>query len=201
MKLFPGAPNVYLLHGVAAMELSRNREAISSLQRGIGLAEDNIPLEVQFYSMLGEVYRNDNNNVMSDAMFRKALELDSENLYVLNNYSYYLSLREEELETALEMSKKCVVQEPNNPTYLDTYAWILFKLERIEEAREYIERAIGNSGSNSSEIVDHYGDILMKFGEMKEALTQWRKARELGKESVELENKIKTTERRLLERE
>jgi len=190
IELFPGAPNVYLMRGIAAMELGQNKEAIKAFQEGVGLAEENLELKVQFYSMLGEVYKNDGNNEMSDESFQKALDLDDKNLFVLNNYSYYLSLREERLDDALAMSKKCIEKEANNSTYLDTYAWILFKLKRFDKAKEYIERAIANNGSNSSEIVEHYGDILIVFGEREKALMQWKKAAEMGAESEELKTKI-----------
>ncbi len=196
IKLFPGAPTVYLMRGIAAMELGKNKEAIKAFQEGLGLAEENKELKVQLYSMLGEVYKNDGNNKMSDESFQKALELDSKNLFVLNNYSYYLSLREERLDDALAMSKKCIEKEPNNSTYLDTYAWILFKLKRFDKAREYIERAVENNDSNSSEIVEHYGDILIVFGEKEKALMQWKKAAELGGDSEELKTKIEKTERK-----
>jgi tetratricopeptide (TPR) repeat protein len=195
-KLFPGAPNVYLLHGVAAMELGKNSEAIQSFQRGLGLANDNIQQETQFYSMLGEVYNNDGNHQMSDQMFEKALDIDGENLVVLNNYSYYLSLREENLENALEMSKKCIIKEPENATYLDTYAWILFKMKKYEEAKNYIEKAIRNNGSTDGDIVEHYGDILNATGEEEKALIQWKKAKELGQSSSELIEKIEKAEKK-----
>ncbi len=195
IELFPGAPTVYLLRGIAAIELGKNGEAIKALQEGLGCAEENRALIVQLYSLLGEAYKNDGNNQMSDNSFDKALELDNENLLVLNNYSYYLSLREERLEEALEMSKKCIEQEPNNSTYLDTYGWILFKMKRYELAKEYIEKAIKNSGTTSSEIVEHYGDILMIFGEREKAVKQWKRALELGGTKEELEKKIEKAER------
>ena len=190
IELFPGAPTVYLLRGIAAMELGKNKEAIKAFQGGIGLIEENKALEIQFYSMLGEAYKNDGNDTMSDESFEKALDLDNENLFVLNNYGYYLALREEKLDEALKMSKKCIEKEPDNSTYLDTYAWILFKLKRYDMAKKYIEKAIENSGKNSSEIVEHYGDILMILGEKEKAIMQWKKAAELGGNSEELKKKI-----------
>lgn len=195
MDLFPGAPTVYLLRGIAAMELDKQKEAIKAFQKGIGLTEDNKELMVQFYSMLGEAYRDDGNDPMSDESFQKALEMDKRNLFVLNNYSYYLALREERLDEALEMSKKCIELEPNNSTYLDTYGWILFKLKKYKQAKEYIERALANSGSNSSVIVEHFGDILMVFGEKEKALIQWKKAEEMGGASEELKSKIERAEK------
>lgn len=196
-ELFPGAPTIYLLRGIAAMELKKNREAITAFQIGIGLVEENDAIEVQFYSMLGEVYRNEGNNSMSDEMFQRALNIDNENLFVLNNYSYYLSLREERLEEALGMSKKCVDAESENSTYLDTYAWILHKMNKHKDALDYIEKAIKNSGKSNSEIVDHYGDILMEVGASEKALIQWKRAKELGKTSQELLEKIEKLEKEL----
>ncbi len=80
--------------------------------------------------------------------------------------------------------------EPNNSTYLDTYAWIYFVKGKYLMAKTYIEKAIENDKTNSSELVDHYGDILYMTGDKEKALEQWIKAKELGKESKILDRKI-----------
>lgn len=190
ITLFESAANLYLLKGIACMKLKKNKEAIYSLKSGLGKVENNKELLVQFYIMLGEVYRNDGNNDLSDESFQNALEQDSENLFVLNNYSYYLSLREEKLEQALEMSKICIEKEPENSTYLDTHGWVLYKLQEYEKARKYLEKAVIHNEGESSEIVEHYGDVLLIFGDKKKALQQWERAKEMGKVSVELDRKI-----------
>jgi tetratricopeptide (TPR) repeat protein len=194
IKIFPMAPNLYLFKGIACIEKGNENEAIETLKRGLKIAGKNKDLIIQLYSMLGEAYRNKGQNHLSDDAFNKVLEIDKNNLYVLNNYSYYLSLREEKLEEALEMSKVCIEKEPESSTYLDTYAWILYKMKKYKEAKKYLELALKNNGSKNSEIVEHYGDVLFIIGEKETALEYWKKARQLGKISGELNRKISDVE-------
>ena len=194
IKIFPMAPTLYLFKGIACIENGNEDEAIETLKTGLKIAGENKDLIIQLYSMLGEAYRNKGQNHLSDDAFNKVLEIDKKNLYVLNNYSYYLSLREQKLEKALEMSKICIEKEPESSTYLDTYAWILFKMKNYKKAKKYLELALKNNGSKSSEIVEHYGDILFIIGEKETALEYWEKARQLGKISGELDRKISDVE-------
>ncbi len=123
--------------------------------------------------------------------------MDSNNTVALNNYSYYLSERNERLDQALIMSAKSNKLEPNQATYLDTYAWIYYKLERYEEAKTWMEKAIVYGGSGSGVILEHLGDIHFKLGDIDEAIKFWKKAREVGGASEFLEKKI--TEKKLYE--
>ena len=113
-------------------------------------------------------------------------------MYVLNNYSYYLSLRDEKLDYAEQLSKKTILAEPNNSTYLDTYAWILYKQKKYAEALIYIKRAYLNGGDKNDVIVEHYGDIQYKNGNLDEAVQLWEKSKELGNKSEQLQIKIDT---------
>ena len=88
------------------------------------------------------------------------------------------------------MTKLSNKLSPKNPVYLDTYAWVLFKLGRYIDAKTKIEEAISFGGSSNSEIVEHYGDILFKNGMEKEALDSWIKAKNLGGNSNSLDKKI-----------
>ena len=107
-----------------------------------------------------------------------------------NNYSYYLSLRKHNLREAEQMSKRCNELEPNNGTYQDTYAWVLYCLEDYENSRLWLEKALKNGGDNSAVIIEHYGDVLFKLGLKKEAVNQWIKAKSTGIGSELLDKKI-----------
>jgi Tfp pilus assembly protein PilF len=190
LEIFPDKPFLYLFHGNSAMQKDMNKEAVSSLEKGLEFVENNIPLTVQFYSFLAEAWRNMGKHEKSDEYFEKALKREPDNMMILNNYGYYLALRDVKLEKAEKMSRKTIVAEPENPTYLDTYAWILFKSGKIEEARKYMEKAMEHGGGEDPDILEHYGDIMEKSGNSKEARKYWLKAREKGGESEELEKKI-----------
>ena len=114
-----------------------------------------------------------------------------QNTLVLNNYSYYLSQRGEELIRAKKMITKCLELTSGEPnaSYIDTYAWVLYKLGEYELAREQIEQAILLK-NNSPVILDHCGDILYKMGLEKEAVTYWERASKLDSKNLELIEKI-----------
>ncbi|MCK5346291.1 MAG: tetratricopeptide repeat protein, partial [Candidatus Heimdallarchaeota archaeon] len=190
LSYFNDKPLLYLLKGNSAMQLNKNKEAIRILDKGLGLAKNNIPLTVQFYSFLAEAWRNEKNYEKSDSYFEQALQMEPDNMLILNNYGYYLSIRGEKLDAAEKMSRKTIEAEPENSTYLDTYAWILFKSGDIEKARDYMEKAIQYGGANDPDILEHYGDILMELGQKKEAKKYWTKAIDAGSTSEEIKSKL-----------
>ena len=109
---------------------------------------------------------------------------------VLNNYAYFLSLEGRELERALAMASLVVTLTDNNPTYLDTQAWVLFKLGRIEEARKIMQKAVALDGQQSPELMLHYGDILHELGEQFMAEIYWRLALEKGYDARQIERRL-----------
>lgn len=110
-----------------------------------------------------------------------------------NNYAYALTTHgtPEDLNRAEEMASKAVQQEVDNPSYLDTYAWVLYLKEAYPLARLYIERAIEKLEEPGSVYYEHYGDILTALGEYDKALGAWRRALELGTDVDLVEGKIK----------
>jgi tetratricopeptide (TPR) repeat protein len=194
MKIFKDKPVLYLFKGNAAMRMGNNEEAISVLEEGMGKVNDNQPLEIQFYSLVAEAYRGVGNHEKSDDYYEKAIKLDPENLVLLNNYSYFLSLRQKKLDIAEKMSKKTILAEPENYTYLDTYAWILFNSGNFKKALEYIEKAFQFNGSDDPDILEHYGDILDKLGKTREAVKYWKLSIENGNDKERITIKIKAAE-------
>lgn len=190
LNYFNDKPLLYLFKGSAAIQLSKNQEAVQTLEEGLEFAEKNLPLSVQFYSMLAEAWNNLGNHEKSDDYFEKALQIEPKNITILNNYGYYLSLREVKLEKAEQMSRVTIIAEPDNPTYLDTYAWILHKAGKRELALEYIEKAVRSGGGEDPDILEHYGDILYALERKEDAAKYWKKALVAGSESKELEVKI-----------
>jgi tetratricopeptide (TPR) repeat protein len=190
IKKFPDIPNLYMFMGIAATQEKRYEKAVESIEIGITKVEENRSLEIQMLSILAEAYHGLGLDNESDTIFEKVLKDDPNNLLVLNNYAYYLSLRGESLEKALVFSRKTIDQEPENATYLDTYAWILYKLEKYREALRYIEKAIKEEGQESSEVMEHYGDILFMNGEVDRAVEQWKKTLEKAPGNDELMRKI-----------
>lgn len=196
IMLFTEAPILYFFNGLACTEQGKNIEAIKILIRGMGFVENNNGLLVQYYSLLGEAYKNIQKYEDSDKAYDEALKIDPGNLIVLNNYSYYLSLRGENLKKALGMSKICIESEPTNSTYLDTYGWVLYSMKRYGSSEKYLKRAIENIINPSVEIFIHYGDVNEKLRKPELAIEYWRKALNAGGDAEELMNKINNVKRR-----
>ncbi|HXH18028.1 MAG TPA: tetratricopeptide repeat protein [Chitinophagales bacterium] len=190
LELFPNQPLVYFFNGVAKNALKKYNEAVEILKLGEPLVVDNPPLKAQILSSLGEAYHDLKQYAASDSAFERALLFDPDNAYTMNNYSYYLSLRNENLERALELSEKSNRLVPDNDAFQDTYAWILYKMGRFSQAREWIEKSLENGGDQNPVILEHYGDILFKLGEVDKAVAYWEKAKSLGSESELIGKKI-----------
>ena len=138
---------------------------------------------------LGDAYHELGKHTSSDSAYNASLKYDSNNLYVLNNYSYFLSLRNVELGRALKMSKKTIAKEPLNASYLDTYGWILYLKGEFNEAEKYLSKSLMNGGEKSAEVLEHYGDVLYRLNRKDEANAYWKKAKEAGGSSEALINK------------
>lgn len=170
---------------------------METLDKALAYADENtnIALIVQSYNLLGDLYYELGNVEASFAAYDSCLMYKPDEVGVLNNYAYYLSLQNRELERAKEMSGMTIKAEPDNYIYLDTYAWILFMLEEYEGAKEYIDKALvilgENFSSDDSNIIEHAGDIYYKAGDKDGAVRLWLKAQELGGDSKVLQKKIK----------
>lgn len=190
MELFPNQAMVYLFKGAAEQQNKELEKAVKSFSRGEKMSADNEKLRAQFFANLGDVYHSMNKFAASDSAYDRSLKLDPENSYVLNNYSYYLSLRKTNLEKAKQMSAYSNKLEPNSSSFLDTYAWILFQLNDFSGAKEWQEKAMKAGGDKSGTIIEHYGDILYELGNKEEAVKYWKQAKDLGTDSPSIEKKI-----------
>ncbi len=189
MDLFPNQPASYLYNGLANLEMKKYPAALKSLKAGHALVLDNKGLESQFVQNIAEVDYRMGNFKEAFQEFDEALVLDSSNLLTLNNYAYYLSLKNLDLPKAARMSRMTVEKEPGNASYQDTYGWILFKQQKYDDAEKWIQRALTRDGA-SAEVLEHYGDVLLKLGRMPEALEYYQKALHAGGDTQKLNRKI-----------
>lgn len=190
-ELFPLQPVFFLYGGIAALQLKKYQECVDLIKEGLAVAIGNPPMRAQMHATLGDAYHALKKYKESDENYEKALKIDPNNTYVLNNYAYYLSLRKEKLDQARKMAEKANALEPNNSSYLDTYAWILFQSGEFDEALGWIEKAIQHGGSSNAVIMEHKGDIYFKLGKVEEALDWWKKALAKDEKNEMLKRKIK----------
>lgn len=189
LSLFPNQAVLYYFAGTANLSLKRNKKAVRALEQGLRLSGSNQDLVKIFQTHLGDAYQAAGQHPKSDAAYQAVLAIDPNDPYVLNNYSYYLSLRKEKLSLARKMSEELVETYPDDANYLDTYAWVLFQQKEYEKAADILKKAV-SLNTNNGTILEHYGDVLYHLGRTDEAIAQWQQAEKLGQTSAQLKKKI-----------
>ncbi|WP_375416945.1 tetratricopeptide repeat protein [uncultured Hymenobacter sp.] len=189
LELFPNQATLWFYNGVAQGQRRQPARAVKALEYGRKLATDNAELRTQFDAQLGDAYHSLKDYEKSDAAYEAALLADPENAQAANNYSYFLSLRGQKLDRAKQLIEKLLKRFPGNDTYLDTYAWVLYKQKDYAGARQALEQALKTT--TDATVIEHYGDVLWQLQQPDLALTQWQRARKAGTGSEFLERKLK----------
>jgi len=179
-----------ILYASAAMENANYDVALDELRKSDILGGDNKEIKMQVLTMRADIYYRMKNFGESFKAFDEALKLNSADLTVLNNYSYYLAEQDMKLKEAEEMAKEVVDKEKNNNTFLDTYAWVLYKRGKSREAAKIMERIINSGEKDDAEWYEHYGYILKKMGKCNEAVEKWDKAISIDKSKTYLQKEI-----------
>jgi tetratricopeptide (TPR) repeat protein len=182
----------YYYQGMAYYRKKDNDRALDAFRNGISVINDNSDPAIasDFYAVLGDLLHQKGLAKEAFAAYDSCLQKKEDNIGCLNNYAYYLSELGQQLDKAERMSYKTIKAEPDNATYLDTYAWILFKQQRYSEARIYIDQAVQNDEDHSSVLIEHAGDIYAMGGDMDTALKRWREAYEKDPNNKLLAKKI-----------
>ena len=196
----PKDPFGYFYNAIAHQQKKEFKEASDVLMQAFDMQKANKDdnsmftpqLKLQMLISLGDISFELKNYTRSDSSYEAALEIDPNNATVLNNYAYYLSERDDKLEKAERMSKKSNLLVDNNSAFIDTYAWIMYKMKNYKEALEWMEQAMELPDAlERPELLTHYGDILYKLGQTDKAIEQWEKALQKGGDKTALESKIK----------
>lgn len=189
LEYFPNHATVYFYTGYSYFLLRDYGNAVNYLEMGLDYVVEDQSLNKQFYLTLAESYHSLGKHQQSDSFFDKYLEKDSTNAYLMNNYAYYLIQRNIDHNKSLGLSRKSIELDPFNSSFLDTYSWILYKMEDFQQALNYISRAYKYGGNKNPVILEHYGDILFKLGNTQEAVLRWKDAYKLNN-SINLLKKI-----------
>lgn len=190
----PDLLELYFYLAIAYNHDERTEDALRVCRQALEHVTEASKKEVvsDFYTIIGDCCHSLNRNEEAYEAYDNALRYNPANIPALNNYAYYLSVERRDLDKAEEMSYKTVKAEPNNATYLDTYAWILFEKGNYAEARLYIDDAMKNEAEASAVVVEHCGDIYYMTGDAESALRYWKQSLELGNPSETLKKKIAT---------
>lgn len=181
---FPSDPRFPYFMGVACVQMQHDSASIVLFKRTLEIDR----AFADAWMQLAMVYDNFGEMDSAEAAYANALQLDPENHLVNNNYAYALAARGHDLERARAMAWRALQQNPFNPAYLDTYAWVLHRIGDNDQARTYIERAIERGGNATHH--EHHGDILEDLGLIDQAIKAWERSLELDPERDRVRSKL-----------
>ncbi|GAB4021021.1 tetratricopeptide repeat protein [Spirosoma koreense] len=192
LEVFPTQGLFWYSNGSANLYKRKYQQAVDALEESKKLLVSSANAEIRkgIDAQLGDAYNGLGDYTKSDEAYEAVLKADPLNDHVLNNYSYFLSLRKANLPRALQLGQKLVERNPTNATYLDTYAWVLYVSKDYAKARQYLEKAMADPANLSGTIIEHYGDVLYQLGQHEKALEQWKQAKSKGGGSPDLDKKI-----------
>lgn len=182
----------YYFQGMAQYQKHENDAALQTFRKGVSQikADSNPDVVSDFYALMGEILHEKGRLAESFQAYDSCLQWKPDNIAAMNNYAYYLSEANKDLPKAKQLSYKTIKAEPNNSTFLDTYAWILFQQKRYEEAKIYIDQAIRSDSTLTGVVKEHAGDIYAMTGDIDKALEFWQQSLKGGNQSAVLKKKI-----------
>lgn len=188
---FPQEPAFLEMAGVGDYNLGDYEKVLQSCEMILDVAPRDSSRTLRSWSTMGDVYFLLGDKAKAYKAYEKALKINPDYVYVLNNYAYYLSLEKKSLKKAHKMSSRTIELEPDNATYLDTFGWILFLEGKSVEAKQIFKRAMLYGGKESAVILDHYAEVLYALKEYDMAFVYWNLARQRNNGDIpDLEDKI-----------
>ena len=161
-------------YAIAAMELGEYEVAESELNKAMILAGNNDVLKVQVLSMMGDLMYRMNKPQEAYGYYEDALKINPDEVLILNNYAYFLAEGDRDLKKALKMAEKVMQTDGENATYIDTYAWVLYKMGRYKESYKAMKRIFDSTEESDPELLEHMGFILKALGKCREAVDYWQ---------------------------
>lgn len=192
----------YYYQGIAYYRKEKLDDALNAFQNGISVINQQSDVEIvsDFYAVMGDILHQKGLDKEAFAAYDSCLAWKDDNIGCLNNYAYYLSEKEIYLDKAEQMSFRAIKAEPKNATFLDTYAWILFKEGRYAEAKIYIDQTLQCDSDSSAVLLEHAGDIYYHAGEEEKALALWQQALVRAEETVPKPGEVTEDRRQILTR-
>jgi Tfp pilus assembly protein PilF len=194
LEVYPDSVDLLFFRGIGYYELGKYEALVDNFKHVSFQDFSSQEYASQSKMLVAEAYYRLGEHHQSDSIFEELIREEPENYMVLNNYSFYLAERGEKLDKAKEWSRKTILNNPDNATFLDTYAWILFQLEEYEKAERYILEALNKGGGNDPEVNEHAGDIQVALSSFEIAKSYYEKAILLGGERNRIEKKIERLE-------
>lgn len=179
-----------LLYASAATELKEYKTSLEELKKATILANDDKDVLLQINSMEADVYYRMGDYDNSFSKYEELLKNYPGDLGILNNYAYFLAEQNRNLKEAESMSKKTILAEDKNETFLDTYAWVMFKKGNLKEAARIMEKIFLIKEPVDAEYYEHYGLILKGMKKYDMALTYLQRALQIDSSKENLKKEI-----------
>ena len=193
LKYYPDDFDLRVRKAMTEAQMKRYGDALSTYEQAMKLARSD-SVRGMLYGMMGDVAHLKQDTAGAYEYYDKALHKYPNNAMVLNNYAYYLAEERKHLDKALKMSKRSMELMDGEPSFIDTYGWILYQTGDYEQARKAIRQAISLDRRNSAELAFHYGEILYALKDYFMASVYWRKALERGYDKDVIEQRLKLVE-------
>jgi tetratricopeptide (TPR) repeat protein len=191
LNYFPNKNELYLFVGMAYFQKHDYLLAFNTLRDSFRKIKDDDELRLQYLLFLSEASYKAGFKTEAYDYYEQLIVADPANDLIKNNYSYYLALDSSNLLRAKELSYKTIQRNPENSTFLDTYAWILYKIGDFGSAKYYAEKAVVINNVSDPDIIFHYAEILLASGEKSQALNYFHIAAEKGFDKLIVEKRIR----------
>lgn len=192
----PESPSMLAIKGLSLSLYGGFESAVAMYQKSLESYKKNQPenkaAQADINMYIGDIYAQKDIPDSAFAYYEKSYELNPNNDLLLNNFAYYLSVYNRDLDRAEQMSALALKANPNNVSYLDTYAWIFFRKKDYMMAKLFMQQALDKGGDKNGVCVEHFGDVLYMSGDKDEAMIWWKRAAEIGGGSDLLNKKIET---------
>jgi tetratricopeptide (TPR) repeat protein len=188
-------PESYIALAQLYADTKRGGDAVRILQD----AQMKFPEDTTIGFELGAVFDKQKRFADAESAFRQVLLKEPDNAPALNYIGYMLAERGERLSESVDLLKKALAIEPENGSYLDSLGWAYYKADKLDLARENLERAADQLKANSV-IQDHYGDVLFKLSRYDDAIAAWTRALAGDNDSIDrpaIDKKIKSAKQKL----
>jgi len=177
------------------MEKKLYEEALEELRKAKILAGNQNEMLMQVVSMEADIYYRKGEYDKSFVLFKEALEYNPDDVIILNNYAYYLAEQNKDIKEAEKMIKRVIEKEKDNNTFLDTYAWVLYKSGKTRDAIKVMEDIMARDNKPDPDWFEHYGYMMKSLRKCEVAINYWKRALELEPERIELINAIESCKR------
>jgi len=97
---------------------------------------------------------------------------------IWNSYGYILADHNLELPFACTLIEKAVAAQPDNQAYLDSLAWVYYRLKRYQEALQIVQKILPKYPSEHDDgtLAEHIGAIFQACGYERLGRTFWQEA-------------------------